>query len=358
MSYAKNLATAPVRALKTAALATWGYITSMYAQFAASVAASGGITAYALSMGTGLLSTLGAATAGVWSFTTALLANPITWVVMAIAALVAGLIILQKEFGILSKALDWIMYGMGYLAGTAMQAGKAIVDAFMVPFRFIGRLIDKVGGIGNAVKELAKIVMAVAFPPLAIAFYWDELKTGIPKMLAWIKGLIPKFLEMGEALFGAFTDGMKSMLKSPLTAVKGGFSKLMNFFPGSDAKEGPLSRLTASGTALMTTVATGMQKGMPSLENAVKAGAATMAAGLVIAAPGPAPMDQLYKQPAPPAKIEAAVPSPGQNWPSKTVQKGRLSRLLLKKTGPKQRTKSICILQISHCRMSRMQTAC
>ena len=63
------------------------------------------------------------ATAATWLFNAALWANPIVLVVAAIAALVAGLIILEKKFGILTAGLEALMGifdkvrdGLGWLA--------------------------------------------------------------------------------------------------------------------------------------------------------------------------------------------------------------------------------------------------
>jgi len=63
------------------------------------------------------------ATAATWLFNAALAANPIVLVVAAIAALVAGLIILEKKFGILTAGLEALMGifdkvrdGLGWLA--------------------------------------------------------------------------------------------------------------------------------------------------------------------------------------------------------------------------------------------------
>jgi TP901 family phage tail tape measure protein len=278
LAYAKTLATAPFRALKKVAVATWGHITSLYAQFTAAVASAGGIKALAISMGTGLITSIVGATTSVWSFTTALLANPITWIVLAVVGLVAGLIILEKEFGILSKTLDMFMYGLGYVAGVAVRTGKILLDAFMMPFRSLGAFIDRVGGVGNAMKMLFKLVLSIVFPPLAIAFHWDAVKTGVKTMISCIKGIIPEFLAVGKALWGAFSDGIKSMAMNPVETAKSSLAKLRNLLPFSDAKEGPLSTLTLSGARMMDTIGTGIQSAGPGLIKTVSGVMAGVAA--------------------------------------------------------------------------------
>jgi uncharacterized protein (DUF2062 family) len=50
-----------------------------------------------------LIPSISAAAASMWTFTVALLANPITWIVIGIVALIAGLILLYKNFDKISK---------------------------------------------------------------------------------------------------------------------------------------------------------------------------------------------------------------------------------------------------------------
>ncbi len=354
LSYAKTLATAPVRALKNAAVATWGHITSLFGQLAASVAAAGGLRGYALAMGGRLLTAVGAATKATWAFTTSLLANPITWVVLGIAALVAGLVILEKEFGLVSRAWDMFMYGLGYVVGVCEAAGEAMVDAFMVPFRWIGNLIDRVGGVREALKMLV----------LSIALNWDAVKVGATQAIAWIKGLIPEFLESGKALWGAFTSGIQSLANQPVEAVKSSLTKLRNLLPFSDAKEGPLSTLTLSGARLIETFGAGVESAGPGL---IKTMAGAMAGVMVAMTPVSLPQPDMPLQrqlsriagglqnaqavPAPIAHISkavqtvpamsmpvaqtpraaqtgAAVPKPGQPAGDKIVKKTSVTSLI------------------------------
>ena len=58
-----------------------------------------------------------------------------------------------------------------------------------------------------------------------------------------------------------FTEGIKSAVSAPVTAVKSGLQKIRNMLPFSDAKTGPLSTLTLSGKRTMSTYATGIQQG-------------------------------------------------------------------------------------------------
>jgi len=96
----------------------------------------------------------GAATASTWGFNTALLANPVVWIVVAIIALVVALVALEKKFGIVSMAVDgltayfkmWlsllekIMGSMKGLTSSAAELGDAL------SFGPISGLMNVLGG--------------------------------------------------------------------------------------------------------------------------------------------------------------------------------------------------------------------
>lgn len=63
----------------------------------------------------------------------------------------------------------------------------------------------------------------------------------------------------GEGLINAMTDGIKSMASKPVEAVEGVAQNIRDKLPSSDAKEGPLSSLTAAGKALPETLQKGIQ---------------------------------------------------------------------------------------------------
>ncbi len=87
-------------------------------------------------------------------------------------------------------------------------------------------------------------------------------------VLEYFSGL--SLFESGSKLLGTFVDGLKSMAGSVVDSVKGVFQKVRNLMPFSDAKEGPLSTLTLSGSRLMTTFGEGVSQGGPALLANVK----------------------------------------------------------------------------------------
>lgn len=144
--------------------------------------------------------------ASVWSFTAALLANPITWIVIAVVALIAALILLWKNWDQVSAFLQttWT---------TVCNAVTAGID-------------------------------------------W--IKQGFQSVIDWISEKIEWFGDAGKKLVTTFVNGIKSVAMAPVNAVKGIFGKISDLLPHSDAKEGPLSTLTLSGQRTMTTYAAGV----------------------------------------------------------------------------------------------------
>lgn len=86
------------------------------------------------------------------------------------------------------------------------------------------------------------------------------VSTKLDEMVGVILGFGTKFLNAGKKLISTFVDGAKSAASAIPNAVGNGLEKLRGLLPGSDAKWGPLSDLTASGAALFPTFAKGIAK--------------------------------------------------------------------------------------------------
>ena len=158
--------------------------------------------------------------ASVWSFTAALLANPITWVVIGIVALIAALILLWQ---------NW-----------------------------------------DSVTAFLQNAWDTACSKITAGLEW--LKQGFQSIMDWIGEKSAWFGEAGRRLVTTFVDGIKSVAMAPINAVKGIFGKISNLFPHSDAKEGPLSTLTLSGKKTMTTFAEGVTLAEDAPANAITKG--------------------------------------------------------------------------------------
>ncbi|MFR1618481.1 MAG: phage tail tape measure protein, partial [Dysosmobacter welbionis] len=175
--------------------------------------------------------------ASVWSFTAALLANPITWVVIGIVALIAALILLWQ---------NW-----------------------------------------DSVTAFLQNAWDTACSKITAGLEW--LKQGFQSIMDWIGEKIAWFGEAGRRLVTTFVDGIKSVAMAPINAVKGIFGKISNLFPHSDAKEGPLSTLTLSGKKTMTTFAEGVTLAEDAPANAITKGLEGARVSLQQDAPGLGP---------------------------------------------------------------------
>lgn len=91
-------------------------------------------------------------------------------------------------------------------------------------------------------------------------------------IVAFLTSFRTTFFTSGASLWDAFCAGIKSAVNGPIDAVREGLARIRRMLPFSDAKEGPLSTLTLSGSRLMTTLATGVNAGSPALQSAVEKG--------------------------------------------------------------------------------------
>lgn len=75
--------------------------------------------------------------------------------------------------------------------------------------------------------------------------------------------------ESGGKLLNTLKDGILSSVDSLLDCVSGVFSKVREYLPFSDAKVGPFSELTLSGSRIMTTLGEGVKQGQDELTSSV-----------------------------------------------------------------------------------------
>lgn len=224
-----------------------------------------------------------------WSFTAALLANPITWVVLAIVGLITAIVLLWRNWDRVTTWMRgaWDALKAAFAAGRDFLAGvlNAVVGFFrenwnailMVVAPFIGIpvwIIRNWDTIRTFFSNLWQNLRQAAITGLTAMGEW--IISELQGVYNWIVGLKDRFLEAGRGLFTAFTDGVKAAINAPVELVKSGVQKIRNLLPGSDAKEGPLSTLTRSGRALVTTFGGGMVSQLPSLRERFAAGLANV----------------------------------------------------------------------------------
>lgn len=154
----------------------------------------------------GLPAIIGGVVRGVWSFTAALLANPVTWVVIGIMALIAALVLLWQNWDAVCSWCSDIW--SGFCGG--IQAGA------------------------------------------------DWIKGLFTGLISWVGNTISWFGECGKKIIDTLVGGIMSVASAPIDAICGIFGEIRKYLPFSDAKKGPLSQLTLSGKRIMTTLTTGV----------------------------------------------------------------------------------------------------
>ncbi|RKZ65134.1 MAG: phage tail tape measure protein, partial [Candidatus Parabeggiatoa sp. nov. 3] len=105
------------------------------------------------------------------------------------------------------------------------------------------------------------------------------IKAAIGLLIAAFKGAIDgvknyifsiDLSESGKAMLATIGKGISNAASGLKDQVSVVLSDIRNLLPFSDAKEGPFSNLTASGQAIMTTMASGVKQGQPVLKKGME----------------------------------------------------------------------------------------
>lgn len=279
----------------------------------------GGLTGVFSYIKTGFI---GAAQA-VWGFTVALLANPVTWIIIGVIALGGAIYLLIKHwdtlkevfgtaFKPLSDALSELKSSLGGLwnsfsdlfetiFGPIITIVKPYLDIAIQKIReFISPLFELADGgwlynIGFAIGfMLGEAIAFVAGVATTITEFITGVVNRITEIITTITGFLQEgdilgavkyifttvfdylasigefFFNAGSGLLNALIDGIKSKVGDAVDAVKGVVGSVRDYLPFSDAKVGPLSNLTESGGKLVETIATGMESQKTRLSDSLK----------------------------------------------------------------------------------------
>ena len=112
--------------------------------------------------------------------------------------------------------------------------------------------------------------------------------------IQWLSNL--SFLQEGKDLIGSLISGLASQASTLYKKVKDMLGPIGSLLPGSDAKEGPLSKLTRAGKAVPQTMAKGVKESAPALKKAAKGAAGGAAAATALAGPALAGQGKLQEQ--------------------------------------------------------------
>jgi hypothetical protein len=205
-------------------------------------------------------------TAAQWLLNAAMNANPIGLVVAGVVALGAAAYYVIKHWdkvkAFFGTVWDWIsspfQRAWNWLSGLDWSSiGKGIVSTLMSGF--------------------------MNFTPLG----W--IIQGFQEVKSWLSGF--SLQSAGQAILNTLVSGIKSVAGKAYKAVKDSLGFMGKLMPGSDAKEGPLSRLTAAGKAIPETIGQGVRRSAPALKRATQGALAGVALSTSVAGAQPV-MDQ------------------------------------------------------------------
>ncbi len=167
---------------------------------------------------------------------------------------------LEKKFGLVTKTTDVVQTAFDEVSGWLSEAIPTAIDTTVGYIEGLGDklsfLLDPIGAVIDAFKNWDKIVGIVGG---VFTKVWDK-----------ITGLDRKFKDAGKALMVALAKGIIAGISDAVDAVKRAAAKVMEYLPFSDAKRGPLSNITASGAALMTTFEKGIASSSVDLAHTVE----------------------------------------------------------------------------------------
>ena len=138
------------------------------------------------------------ATLAQWGFNTALLANPITWVAVAIGALIAAIVLLWKNWDSVSQ---WLTQSWEWIKETATVVFQGIADFFT--------------GIWEGIKETAITVWT------AITEFFSNTWNGIKETVSTVFQAIADF-------FTNIWEGIKQIFNNALEVVKNVINNVWN----------------------------------------------------------------------------------------------------------------------------------
>jgi hypothetical protein len=139
--------------------------------------------------------------------------------------------------------------------------GGAVYDFLATPFRWAR---DVVVGVWNFISGIFTSIgslVADAAGQIGQAILNLPIISTLRDMFATVRSFFAgdtTFFEAGKKLLITLGEGIWSAVTYPFTMLNNALGKLRNLLPFSDAREGPLASLAASGSALLKTLADGM----------------------------------------------------------------------------------------------------
>jgi hypothetical protein len=243
--------------------------------------------------------------ASLWAQAAAWAATPIGMITIAIGALVAGGILIYKNW---DKISAFFKKFWGWIKGAFSSAWDWITGLFkkvpswltwFFPIIKIPQLIiqnwDTIKGFFSGLWSWVTGAFSGAWGwftgfvtriPEAFLSVIGNVKSAISRVWSTIMGFFSKFKEAGKNIIQSIWDGIKGMIGKPVEAIKGMVGKIRNFLPFSPAKEGPLKDLHK--IRIIETIADTIKPGSltSKMGNALKAATSIAVPAITAIAPG------------------------------------------------------------------------
>jgi len=267
------------------------------------ITAAGAAYLYSVASTTSLIPSLGAATASAWAFTTALLANPITWIVLGIVGLGVALYLLASNWddvsgwfmdrweqvgSVVTGAIDWIGNAWDSTVGAIVAGAEWLMDhmgilAFLFPVTapiagmnllrdnwdtvvgaigagwgwLVGAAQDGAAWLGETIGAgLSGIIdLFWQYHPLGIVIrQWDEI-TG------YLEGI--DLVETGRDILLGLVRGILDIRQQAIDAVMGIGEDILNAVTGFFGISSPSRLMQEMGGRVGEGFALGVAQSMP-----------------------------------------------------------------------------------------------
>jgi TP901 family phage tail tape measure protein len=205
----------------------------------------------------------------------------------ALAALTPAILKLRSVFDALGAAFVWISGGkvtsasdsfrsfgqvLGMVASWALEAFATAVNlavnGLVVFLNILRGVYAFLTGDFAGAREAGRAIVAAlgeSFLALADLFGIREwLRAAWDDAVAFLDSI--NLYECGARILETLKEGILSAASSVKDGITGVFQSIRDLLPFSDAREGPFSQLTLSGTKLMTTLAEGVAGGAGALK--------------------------------------------------------------------------------------------
>lgn len=174
--------------------------------------------------------------ASVWSFTAALLANPITWVVVGIVALITVIVLLIKNWDTIIKKVP--------ILGVIFNTVKNIVISVFNGIKMVAiTVFNAVKGVVVSVFNVLKAVFMVYFS--IVKFYINVYLTIFKFIFNAIKTVVMTVFDILKTIFIGYVNTVKTVIgviaivfKTVFGTVRGIVSSVVEFIGGAFSKVG------------------------------------------------------------------------------------------------------------------------